>query len=218
MRTRRKWGAATSILACLLIFTIQAVAQPPDLQAQKQALELKAQACRSEVERQRQLSQKASAEMDRIDMEILKRQQQVLTAKRSGDSVANAQSELELSRDKQRLARARHDASGLSLRLAESQQAHVMAQLERLDLSDPAQGNGPPGEKQAAVEQRISTLAAEISGQLEQARTAQQAAEALASELEAKWGARLTGKKPEPERVYHAKPGAGVEPEEATDL
>lgn len=211
----------TLILTCLLWLASSVMAQSPSADEIRLRDELEART--AEVRQQQELCRQASAEADRFDMEVLKRQQGVMNARRSGDSVSAAQGELDLSRDKSRLAQTKASAANLELLLAQARQARARARCQRWKLSlqlESAAAEERPGleDELATLDKQLGTLELEIPSHEKQAEAGRQKASSLSAELEAKWGARLSGKKPEAQRVYHARPSQEGEPEEATEL
>lgn len=192
-------------LVFLAVATL-AQALPADRPTQLREAQAQVQTRVSEVAIARELSLKAEKEVDRLDLEILKRRQELLTAERSGDSVTAASDELELSQDRYKLAQARATAAALGLSLAQTRQTLAETLVRKFDLDE------------ADVDKQISSLQNELTNRAAQSGAAEQSADLLAKQLETKWGPKLTGKKPEPRRVYKADPSQTPEPEEATEL
>lgn len=210
---------ALALLLGLLIGERLALAQPAETSGGQQ-VELWA----GRVAQARWALEKATALADRLDLEILKRQQQLLTARRNGGDVGQAESELELSRDKHRLALAQQGVE--ENRLALSQHRLEQAQLELESGSGQGKTGLAEAEQQAwqarlaAIGSRLSSLRGELAASADKLQQAETEAARLASALEVKWGDRLSGKKPKRQRVYQAAPNpdAPPEPEEATEL
>ena len=196
---------ARSTLVFLALTTLTR-ALPADRPTQLHEARALVQSSVSVVVVARELSLKTEKEVDRLDLEILKRQQGLLTAKRSGNSVRTASDELELSQDRLKLAQARATAAAFGLSLAQTRQTLAETLVRKLEFDE------------AGVDEQISSLQNELTNQTAQLSAAEQSASLLAKQLETKWGPKLTGKKPELRRVYKADPSQTPEPEEATEL
>jgi uncharacterized coiled-coil protein SlyX len=164
----------------------------------------------------------AAREADRLELEILKRQQQLLTAQRQGGKVAQAQSELEMTQDKHRLARAKLEVAELQLALLRANQEQTVLRAEKASAPTESQ----PEADREALRLRLATMESRLSAlDLQLARLSQQLAGAqaevarLSSALQARWGDRLAPPSSRRTTIYRAAPGTeALQPEEATEL
>jgi hypothetical protein len=174
------------------------------------------QACQTAVSEGEANARQVMAAADQCGLEVLKRQQQLLTAERQGGDVSQARSELELSRDKHRLAHAKAIGAELRLTLYQSRLKYAQLQLQQLNVAQGASAEG----QLADIDGRLSSLATEVVITERRCRETDSVAAQIAAELESKWGSRFTGKKPLAPPIYRANPGKETlpEPEEATEL